>query len=755
MKNAFLFFFLVSISILESEAQNFSKNYTPLRSVGDVPEELKLLSSENYEKRKEGFKDDKRKTRKTKEEFILQSTFAIDELLLSGDVFYNDTVGNYINTVADELLKNDLELRNKLKFYLVRSNYVNAFATERGAIFITVGLMAKLSNEAELAFILAHEIIHYKNNHLINGYIETENIKTQKGKYKNKSAKEILLSTSNYSKELELEADQEGFDLFAKSNYSLEASLTVMEVLKYSSYPFSDRAINFEFIHKNNYSFPEDYFTDSITEVTINEDYNDSLSTHPNIKKRKELIELFLDYATESSERKLFIKSEETFTYTQELCRFELINNYAAELDYAMGFYSNYVLQEKYPNNIFLRKNMAYLLYAMARYKSYNINNEVIRKERNWQGNFLKSIEFLNNVRNKEIAAIAVEYIYQLHKEIPEDEFIELILKDALRTLALQNEIKLDYFLNKKGKTDVLEAYALAKLKDPYEGVDTSEFTRIEHKRFKRQLIKDQRELEKSIHFDRFILSELITDSIFTTLYTNIEKEAIIQSDTEKRILQKKKNNRLRKERKFGKSLGVDKLIISEPYYKRYDTRKKIQNSYIESEKKQVTLREDILKISNKLELEITTLDQQELIENDIDRLNDYSVLNSWLSESSSHDMVRIIPYSSQYVNYLPKKYGTDYFAWIGVINTTNRSDFNWSIFTVSAYTLIGLPIYLGYLLSPDKYTLYYAIVADLKEGTFKIQDFEYSNNNDSKDLIRGQLYQSLLQVKRKKDYTK
>ena len=756
MKFSLLLLFLISVSALRLEAQDFTQSYTPIKSKGEVPEALKRLSSEKYEQRKEGFKDDRRRTRKTKEEFVLQSTFAIDELLLSGDVFYNDTVSNYINKVADELLKNDIELRSKLDFYLVRSNYVNAFATERGAIFITVGLMAKLNNEAQLAFILAHEITHYKNKHLINGYLEDDNIKRRKGKYKNQSAKEKLLSSSNYSKDLELEADQEGFDIFAQSGYDLEAALTVMEILKLSSYPFEDIPMNFEFLHQNKYSFPDDYFIDSIADVVIDEDYNDSTSTHPNIKKRKERIELFLVHAPSNDHRKLFIYPEKEFNYCREICRFELINNYATELDYAMGFYSNYILQEKYPNNLFLKKNMAYLLYAMARYKGYNRNNTVIRKERNWQGKFLVSLQFLNNIRNQELAAIAVEYLYKLHKEIPQDALVNNLLKDAIRTLAHQNEVPLDYFLNIEQKEKIFAEYAEAILKDPYESVDSSAFSRIEHKRYRRQIARDQRELDKTIHFDRFIFTDIINDEKFVTLYKEIANEAIkVSNRDENHRLSKAENKQRKKENRIGKSLGVDKLVIADPYYQRFDNRKEIQTKYIESEKRQLTFREEVIKIADKLELNATTLGQQEVLGNDLDKLNDISALNNWLAEKSAHDMVTIIPYTAQYTNYLSEKYGTDYFAWLGVVNTTYRSTFNLRVFALSMYSIIGLPIYLGYLITPDNYTLYYAIVVNLKDGTLHIQDYEYVNNRDSNDLIRSQIYQSLLQVKRKKDYTK
>jgi len=84
-------------------------------------------------------------------------------LLLSGDKLFNDPLTIYVNKVADELLKNEPELRKKIKIYVTKSSDVNAHAFDKGFIFINVGLLAQLENEAQLAFILSHEINQIKN----------------------------------------------------------------------------------------------------------------------------------------------------------------------------------------------------------------------------------------------------------------------------------------------------------------------------------------------------------------------------------------------------------------------------------------------------------------------------------------------------------------------------------------------------------------------------------------------------------------
>ena len=46
-----------------------------------------------------------------KQDFLLQNSYAVNTLLLSGKVLYNDPVGEYVSKVADEILENDEALK--------------------------------------------------------------------------------------------------------------------------------------------------------------------------------------------------------------------------------------------------------------------------------------------------------------------------------------------------------------------------------------------------------------------------------------------------------------------------------------------------------------------------------------------------------------------------------------------------------------------------------------------------------------------
>src|SRR5690606_37363433 len=124
------------------------------------------------EKLKQSQQEQARYERKAKKDFSLMNSFEMKDFLFSGRVIFNDPLSAYINRVANEVLKADPSLQGKLTFYVIRSTDVNAFSTHEGMIFINEGIVAELENEAQLAFLLCHEIIHYKNNHVMNSYVE-------------------------------------------------------------------------------------------------------------------------------------------------------------------------------------------------------------------------------------------------------------------------------------------------------------------------------------------------------------------------------------------------------------------------------------------------------------------------------------------------------------------------------------------------------------------------------------------------------
>jgi predicted Zn-dependent protease len=194
-------------------AQPSIDNFTRLESSGDIPIDFKQF---------------------VKSKINDASDFYIKEQFGSGNILYGSKLNDYVNIVADNLLKEYPDLKEKLRFYIVRSTDVNAYCTEKGIMFINIGLIAQLSNESELAYIMAHEIAHFAEHHILD-------LNDYKDKNKSNDYKEFYLKYHNRSRENELEADRLALERYYKSSpYSYSVLDGVFDVLQYDYLPFDE-----------------------------------------------------------------------------------------------------------------------------------------------------------------------------------------------------------------------------------------------------------------------------------------------------------------------------------------------------------------------------------------------------------------------------------------------------------------------------------------------------------------------------------
>ncbi len=748
--------YLLSVHNLSAQ-QNLERTYIPIESSGKLPEELQRLSAEKFELRKNDIKKDKRRLRKTKEDFILQSTFAVDELLLSGDVLFNDPIGNYVNKVADVVLKNEPELRKKLKFYIIKSDYVNAFTTDRGAIFFSLGLIAKLRNEAELAFIISHEVIHFKKNHIINGYVETDNIVKERGQYKNQDFKEKLLSRSNYSKDLEIEADHDGLEIFKETDYDLILGKGTFDILQYNYTPFENLYFDYNILTNKYFSFPKEYLLEEIAKIEADDDYDDSESSHPNLKKRKALYLKGIDTINYQS-KKAFIVSEKEFDKIREISRFELSNIYASEGDYANAIYNSYLLLQEYPNNQFLKTNIAYSLYATAKYKNNKRFSSVVSKYSKVQGESQQINYLLKALEEEELSAIAVNYLWKLSLEFPGDRFIKKLTDDSFKLLAEDNKIKIDHYFTasdiEKLKVELKKQEELRN--DPYANIDTTQLSRLELLKLKREIKNQLKKKEDAVNFDKFIFVDLLENEVFVSKFeTAIDTFEAKIAKEEEYVSYKKRRKKSNRIAKYGLSLGIDTIVLADPFYGKYDERKEIQNKFIKSEKGQLDFREYVFDAAKESNLNVSVLGKKNISNAETERFNEIAISTNWLAERSRQDGLDLIPYQYPYIKVLAEKYNTNNFMWMGLVNARLKSDFNPAYLALSILTIYGFPFYLASVISPDYSTYYYAFAVDVESGKILISDDISSSTRDNGDLIKSQIYDTFFQLKREKKYNK
>lgn len=417
MQRNILLFMVGLFLIVPLFGQNDFSDFTSLKSEGKIPADFKkYITSEN------------------KEDLLLKRLFS------SGLILYGTELNQYVEKVADQVLKDHPDLRKEMRFYILRSSAVNAFAFSDHVILINLGLLAQIQNESELAFIISHELIHIVNKH-----IEKEKIEKRKKKsnHNEDSKKDQYLVYHNRSREHEFESDKEGFvKFFEKSGYNIEDIDGVFDVLQYGYLPFDEIRFDREFFETNFYKFPDSYFLVNLTPIRSREDFIDTLSTHPNIFKRRTIMSDLVENSSYKGGAS-FIQSESQFYRIRTLARLECINLFLTTHDYGKSFFNSYILLKEFPNNEFLEQAIVASLYGISKHKQNEGIAEVIGSYKDFEGQIQQVMHFFTRYNKDESALLTLRFAWQASKNYPQNTYFPQIIEDMMKDL--HNRKKLNY----------------------------------------------------------------------------------------------------------------------------------------------------------------------------------------------------------------------------------------------------------------------------------------------------------------------
>lgn len=667
-----LFSLLFLFSALSFGQIDKFKNFTYLKAKGDIPEEFLTLSTDKY---KEDYQANKNKD--LDKDFFLSTRFFIDELLLSGNVLFNDELTNYVNKVAKNILRREKGLYKKLQFYVLKNNSVNAFSTDQGIIFVTTGLLAQLENEAQLAFILAHEVAHYTEHHVRDGYVESKNIRKGKGKYNRLSYEEKVGELSIYSKDNEHDADSKGIEIFLNSQYDVETIFTSFEVLLYAYLPFEDTKFDSMFFNTENLIIPGTAFPDSINQISREEDFDDHLSSHPNVQKRMDkAFDVIGDRNTKGTKK--YIVSESTFKLVRNLARFESINQNLANRQYVDAIYSVFLLQKQFPNNKFLDVSLAKALYGLAKYKNNYRYNEVILKLKKTEGEQYSLAYFLKKLSKPQINVTAYRYLYDISVKYPNDPLLKKYEKDMIRELTLKSSLKPNDFIAIDSKTytdsinTMIESFDIA---DSLAKIDANtELSKYKKIKLKKALYKLQNNEATPVEETEFHLSALADLVASGKLQDRMN---LILGENDLKISNKNasRNQKITFKKPKEKGLNIKKIVVVDPYMADYNLSNKKDN--LKSEKNKIELNQMYLKKHNKLDIETKVIDSKGLNKGDVDKYNEIGLLYQWVSEILEHDEIEMISSQNDNMQLLKDKYNTSKFLFSGFIKYKNRKEFS------------------------------------------------------------------------------
>ena len=175
------------------------------------------------------------------------------QVLATFGVYSDNNLQNFVQTKGNEMGK--ISHRPNLTYYVkvVDSPVVNAFAVPGGYIYLTRGILAQLTSEAELMGVLAHEMGHIAARHtvsqqskqqlgqllLIGGMIASEKF----AQYAQYAMQGLELLFLKFSRDDERQADALGVEYSSKLGYDAREMAEFFKVLQKMSLSESEGGI--------------------------------------------------------------------------------------------------------------------------------------------------------------------------------------------------------------------------------------------------------------------------------------------------------------------------------------------------------------------------------------------------------------------------------------------------------------------------------------------------------------------------------
>ena len=731
-----------------AQAQSYDlNNFTPLKSVGPLPDDFTVKSSEKFQQDVSNVEGSNKREQQDLESFLLESNFQIEDILHSGRILYGDPITEYLNQIKKQILDANPEIMQDIRIYTLLSNEVNAFTFDNGIVIVTTGLVAQVQNEAQLAYILCHEFVHYDKKHSITGYVENRKVERGTGVYSSLSKDEEDLVKFRFAKEQETEADEIGLTYYANTNYSYSTIEGVFDVLLYSYLPIDEIQFSRNYFSDAYYVIPDKMFLDTLTAIEAEEDYDDENATHPNIKKRKANV-LSKIPETVDQGRADFLLPVEDFKMVQSLARFQGCDLYLNDVEYENALYQAYVLQQQYPDNDYLKTVVAQALYGWAMYKNAGSTPEWHLHFKKIQGESQQVYYLFNKLSSKEMLILALRHTWERHLAHPENQSFLAMSQDLGYQLAAKQEIAYTDFLTQKEIDKEIKA-ASEKADTLNVGTDSTmqnTDTKNPNSSSKYDKIKGDKGKEKTSTptvanaYWKYAFPNYLNDPKFTGLIYAPEEED--EEDAEKNPLYTVKRHRIEYH------LGLDEVVVVDPVFISVDERSDNPVEYIAAEEARVSLRDNIKKYGDELGMKVTYLDHSNLDDKDVDDFNDMAILSRWIHESLAHldEEVPMQNSSNAELQALAKKYGVEHFAWMGIVSFTERE----SRVGLKIFMCLYVPIapFLIYdLVTPDKSTFFFSLVANAETGEFEMQYFSMNDLSNSKSVQSSNMYFMLEQM--------
>lgn len=734
--------FVLAVSAFHAQ-QDFN-NFRTLTASGPIPADFTTTTSAKIATDIAA----KRTTLSTQKEHVFLEGIhhSIDKILHSGSVIYGDEVTLYVQSVAGNLLRDNPDLLGELRFYTIKSNATNAFSTDQGIVFVTTGLISQLTSEAQLAYVLSHEIAHYTEKHVV---------QTFDWKTKNRYQQDRIQQLSVYSKDHELAADKIAIKLYNEAGYSEDEIISTFDVLMYSYLPFDEIEVPNSYFSNGQMYIPDSYFATKKYPIKAEEDYNDERSSHPNIKKRKEAALEAADHYSDWGKTK-YSQGESQFLYVRNLARFESVRTDIIDAEFGKALYSIFILEKEFPESLYLQRMKAEAWLGLTQFKEDNQQSKTIPNASDYEGESAAMYFFLKKLTDDGMMTMALRSIYDIQKRFPEDPALVGIEDRLVKTMAEASHFSWDNYSTRNfhesallaiGKTDSLKS-ATPEVK--------TDAPKSKYDKIKTKKNVNAPESFDSSRFYLYGIPDILPDSTLRASYRSYKKAYDIrQAETaDYRNMTKKERYELARAQKAhgGKqpspiAMSMDACILVQPSVMDY---RHGQVDWDASERCEERLGGVIADVSTMLGIEVSQLDQEDIALNGTVSFNERNTLYSLLEQTARYDGIDFFPVDYDALSVIETNYGTANLMYT-LVEHHYDANVSWWVLGYSAFFLPTLPFtlvsYLPIQLLRGHHTEITVLVIDATSGHLEAVSRTEFRNRPLKHYLGAQYYDIFQQL--------
>ena len=315
-----------------------------------------------------------------------------------------------------------------------------------GTIIVNIGLLRSIHNQYELAFILAHEIAHYEENHvrlrlvkLLDGILskkaQNEIKSISQGDGLSLEALELLQNWAyeggRFSRDVEIEADRLGLDYYRNAGYPDSQTIETLNMLDSAEYSIAVQGAKLlEPLHNSKYPFKQHWLKPRLSICSKRSSQalifrSDSISTHPEFQQRIANLISVIDTASSTGEK---VEMEPLIPWVHIVAEFETVEGAFKTRRFDRSMYHALKLIPTYPQNSYLVTMISKVFVTLIQADKDNLFQYYLTQYTASYGEDLRMVNnLLHNLRTNEMGELAYHFLNNqsnFNPQIPEHYYL-------------------------------------------------------------------------------------------------------------------------------------------------------------------------------------------------------------------------------------------------------------------------------------------------------------------------------------------